>query len=146
MSFCACFPGRLQHSGVCLHAGLLLPSTPPIAKSDSAFVSPMSCPSTRPLIHIHPSNIFPAGRLYPLLFQMSRSTLAVGALGPFFRHMRASPKWCQRCAESSTVQHMLNTQSCFPQMAVPPARMDRNWRDGFTEKLFKHTLFGCVAN
>uniref|UniRef100_H3CS36 Mical-like 2b n=2 Tax=Tetraodon nigroviridis TaxID=99883 RepID=H3CS36_TETNG len=43
---------------------------------------PMSCPSTPPLIHIPPSSIFPAGRLYPLLFQMSRSTLAAGASGP----------------------------------------------------------------
>lgn len=80
LSFCAC---SAEH--------LLRTSTPPLSRH---------CPSTRPFIHIHPSNIFPAGRLYPLLFQMSRSTLAVGALGPFFRHMRAWQccAWCNICS------------------------------------------------
>lgn len=111
-------------------------SAPPGSEHDGAFVSLMSCPSIRPLIHIHASSIPPAGRLYPLLSQMSRSTLAVGALGPFFRHMRASPKWCERCAESSAVRHMLHPRRCAPQMACPPARMHRNCVE--TEEWFKY--------
>lgn len=107
------------------------------APHTSAFVSP-------DVLSIHPSS-----DPHPPVQRLSCRTpvpaalpnVSVNTLSPFFRHMRASPEWCERCAASSTVQHMLHRSELLPSDGLS-SRSDGSklQRDASTEKCWRDLL------